>query len=746
MPIKSAPAPAGSVLLLPPTTRDADAMTALLEANGIVSTVFRSLSAMCAALGEQTGAVVVSEEAITPEATGLASCLQAQPVWSDLPIIVLAKSGAESPSLARAVAALGNVSVLERPVRVTTLLSVVRSALRGRARQFQVREHLVQLAEAARALSTSEQRYRALAAATSNVAYGMSADWSMLLPMDGRGLVQSNAEPIRGWMERNIPVEEHARLREAIDCAVTAKTLFELEHRVIRPDGSIGWTLSRAVPILDESRRVVEWFGAAEDVTARRLAEAALRTSEERLALSISAGELGTFHCPIPLDRIEWNDTCKSHFWQPPDAQIDIDLFYSFIHPDDRDRTRLAVERSVYGREPYDIEYRTVAPDGRQRWVRAKGRAYYDAAGDPTRFDGITMDVTERRKTEDALRESERQRRLALDSAELGSWHVDPATMTLTADTRFRAISGVTDERLDYDMAFARIHADDREHVRLAVEAATRPDDPAPYAAEYRVIHPDGSLRWVFAKGRANLEGEGAARRVASFDGTVADVTERKAAEAERERLLDAERAARAEAERASRIKDEFLATLSHELRTPLNAIVGWSQIIRSSPDRAQDVAEGIEVIERNARAQTQIIEDLLDMSRIISGKLRLDVQRVALAPVIEEATKTVSPRPCEGDSPPVGAGPARRTRVRRSQPPSAGLLESAEQQHQVQSPRRACSSAARADQLAPGGECNRHWRGDRAGLPSARVRSVQTSRRHHHATPRRSGSWAGHR
>ncbi|MBV8781525.1 MAG: hybrid sensor histidine kinase/response regulator, partial [Phycisphaerae bacterium] len=89
---------------------------------------------------------------------------------------------------------------------------------------------------------------------------------------------------------------------------------------------------------------------------------------------------------------------------------------------------------------------------------------------------------------------------------------------------------------------------------------------------------------------------------------------------------------ARAEAERVSRIKDEFLATLSHELRTPLNAIVGWSQIIRSSPQQTEDVAEGIEVIERNARAQTKIIEDLLDMSRIISGKLRLDVQRIDLA------------------------------------------------------------------------------------------------------------------
>ena len=113
-------------------------------------------------------------------------------------------------------------------------------------------------------------------------------------------------------------------------------------------------------------------------------------------------------------------------------------------------------------------------------------------------------------------------------------------------------------------------------------------------------------------------------------------------------RLYDRERSARAESERQSRMKDEFLATLSHELRTPLNAILGWSQILRADGGgaayAADDVRQGLEVIERNARAQTKIIEDLLDMSRIIAGKVRLDVQRVPLAPAIEAAVETVRP------------------------------------------------------------------------------------------------------
>jgi signal transduction histidine kinase/ActR/RegA family two-component response regulator len=110
----------------------------------------------------------------------------------------------------------------------------------------------------------------------------------------------------------------------------------------------------------------------------------------------------------------------------------------------------------------------------------------------------------------------------------------------------------------------------------------------------------------------------------------------------QREEVLASERAARAEAERAGRMKDEFLATLSHELRTPLNAIVGWCSLLQGGPTDDAELAQGLETIERNARSQKRIIEDLLDMSRIISGKIHLDVQRLDLAEVIQAAVDTV--------------------------------------------------------------------------------------------------------
>jgi signal transduction histidine kinase/ActR/RegA family two-component response regulator len=112
----------------------------------------------------------------------------------------------------------------------------------------------------------------------------------------------------------------------------------------------------------------------------------------------------------------------------------------------------------------------------------------------------------------------------------------------------------------------------------------------------------------------------------------------------EREQLLESERSARAEAERAGRMKDEFLATLSHELRTPLNAVLGWSKLLRKGKGLTDEVANGLTIIERNARSQAQIIGDLLDMSRIISGKVRLELTSVDLEAAIEATIESVKP------------------------------------------------------------------------------------------------------
>jgi len=165
---------------------------------------------------------------------------------------------------------------------------------------------------------------------------------------------------------------------------------------------------------------------------------------------------------------------------------------------------------------------------------------------------------------------------------------------------------------------------------------------------ELNMTYKDGVARDVEVTYSPDLAPDGT---VNGFGVLVNDVTERKQAErllertaAERQKLLDSERQARGEVERVSGIKDEFLATLSHELRTPLNAILGWAQLLHVGRLDDEERAQGLETIERNARAQTQIIEDLLDMSRIISGKIRLEVQRVDLAAVLNASLDSVRP------------------------------------------------------------------------------------------------------
>jgi DNA-binding response OmpR family regulator len=139
------------VLLLPTTSRDAEALTKVLTGVGVACTVCPDLPALADALRGGAGAVLLSEESLAGGAGELLGVVRGQPLWSDMPIIVLSRSGTESPKLAGVLSTLGNVSVLERPVRVTTLISLVRSALRARERQYQVRAHLAELAQLQRA-------------------------------------------------------------------------------------------------------------------------------------------------------------------------------------------------------------------------------------------------------------------------------------------------------------------------------------------------------------------------------------------------------------------------------------------------------------------------------------------------------------------------------------------------------------------------------------------------------------------
>lgn len=237
----------------------------------------------------------------------------------------------------------------------------------------------------------------------------------------------------------------------------------------------------------------------------------------------------------------------------------------------------------------------------------------------------------------------------AFEFAGVGTWEWDLSADQVRWNASMARLFGTDPAVLNLSRqeSFAPILAADLPEMHARVDAAV--SRHTAYTMDFRVTRGDGGVRWLRSNGKAIYDANGTA---VSLVGITFDDTERVRlshrlddALDERETLLASERAARASAERADRMKDEFLATLSHELRTPLNAVLGWAQILRlKTMDSTDDVKRGLEAIERNARLQTQLIDDLLDMSRIISGTVRLDAQIVYPVEAIETAIETLLP------------------------------------------------------------------------------------------------------
>ena len=242
--------------------------------------------------------------------------------------------------------------------------------------------------------------------------------------------------------------------------------------------------------------------------------------------------------------------------------------------------------------------------------------------------------------SKEAVRQSEERLRFALNAARLGAWQLSLDDYQLECTDLCKANFGrKPHDSFTYEDLFEAIHPDDRERVKATINQAVKMRKE--YEAEYRVTWLDDSLHWIFASGSVSYDENGEPKTIT---GVTLDITERKNAEKEREMLLERERLARAEAETANRLKDEFLATVSHELRTPLNAMLGWMSLLRTNKLAGKDSERALEIVERNARTQALIIEDLLDVSRIITGKLHLKIKPVEPAQLIKSAVDSLKP------------------------------------------------------------------------------------------------------
>ena len=254
--------------------------------------------------------------------------------------------------------------------------------------------------------------------------------------------------------------------------------------------------------------------------------------------------------------------------------------------------------------------------------------------------------ITERKRGEIASRRAEERYRALVEATSTVVWYATPNGELSMVENQSNQVSGQSAPEILKWGWLEVLHPDDRERTRREWEKAVR--DKSFYSTEFRVLTKEGDYRWFAVNGVPLLDDEG---NVREWVGANTDIHARHLAEAkrqqiqeERELLLVSEQEARRIAETANSLKDEFLATLSHELRTPLNAILGWSQILRSRALDREESEKALATIERNARAQNQLIDDLLDVSRIITGKLRLDVRPVDLSGVIKAAVEAARP------------------------------------------------------------------------------------------------------
>lgn len=438
-------------------------------------------------------------------------------------------------------------------------------------------------------IAASEARLRALVIATSDVIYTMSADWSVMMELDGRGFLKDASEPTKDWKSHNVHPEDLEVVNATIDDAIKQKKIFQLEHRVLRADRTPGWTFSRAVPILDDRGEIVEWFGTASDITERKKAEEALKESralsdqQKRVYETITSSTPDLMYVFDLNYRFTYANSALLSMWGKTweDAigkrllENGYEPWHAEMHEREIDQVK-ATKNSVRGEVSF--------PHATLGW-----RVYdyiltpvLNEQGEVEAVAGTTRDITERKQWEEALaRGSEKLQaineemaatneeqaasnealiatneqlalvnrelvlaqqkieegqvafRLAVNAVNFGTWFIHSVTREFTTDARLKELFGYyPDESLSIEQALAQITDEYREDVSSKLENAIY--NNGDYDVTYSVIglH-DNRLRWLRAIGNLKVDPSG---EFSAFTGVVMDITEQYLAAAEIQR------------------------------------------------------------------------------------------------------------------------------------------------------------------------------------------------------------------
>ncbi len=352
--------------------------------------------------------------------------------------------------------------------------------------------------------------------------------------------------------------------------------------------------------------------------------------AKDDLEFTIEAAELGTWDLNPFTNKFIGNDTLKSWFGLPSDAEIELSEAINVMVETDRDRVAEAIRRAMtYGNGGgYDISYTIVNPaNPTPRVVRAKGKALFNTNNDAYRFSGILQDITQEKIAEQKIKESNlrlertyEQAKLSKQAAQLGTFDMDLENGTLEWDERCRILFGVThQDTVSYEKDFVTgLHPDDRSRILSVIKNVfIRSVSNGDYDVEYRTIGAeDQVLRWVRAKGKAYFNSDDKPVR---FIGSVLDITEQKLNELR---------------------KNDFIAMVSHELKTPLTSLKAYVQILIPRLRKSGDdfTVEMLGKANLQVKKMTEMINGFLNISRLDAGRIHLDKSSFMLNDLIKES------------------------------------------------------------------------------------------------------------
>jgi PAS domain S-box-containing protein len=327
----------------------------------------------------------------------------------------------------------------------------------------------------------------------------------------------------------NVHPGDQERLTVSIAALSPEKPYLRVSNRRVRPDSTVIWVERTGRAYFDDKGRTLRIIGMVADITERKLAERELALANDRLRLAMDSAKSVGWDRDVKTGRDTLFGDLQSMLGIPSEVHDGrVEDFYRYLHPNDRGWVLDAIKDAMERKEPYAAEFRIVRPDGTARWVAARGKFYYSTEGEPERMVGMSVDITERKLAEEALRESEERLRLAAQVGRMFAFDWDIATDVVIRSEEATHIDGLTSEpfRLTYQQVLASVHPEDRARFIASITELT-PEKPNTQAS-FRILRPDGSILWLERTGHAYFDEQG---KMVRMIGMTADVTERKLAE-----------------------------------------------------------------------------------------------------------------------------------------------------------------------------------------------------------------------